>query len=64
MSNATKQANKKGVGRPATGITKEVIKASVDKALVAKARKVAKITGENFSHFVSRAIHAAILQKL
>lgn len=60
----SKQATpvKRGRGRPKTGVTKEIIKASVDIAVAAQARKTAMKTGESFSQFVSRAINAAILQ--
>jgi len=61
MSKPT-SAIKRGPGRPKTGITKEIIKASVDRAVAAEARKTAMRTGESFSQFVSRAINAAILQ--
>jgi hypothetical protein len=55
-------SKKRGPGRPRTGITKEIIKASVDKEIAALGRKTAMATGESFSRFVSRAIHAAIIK--
>ena len=55
-------ATKRRPGRPSTGITKEIIKASVDKEIAAQAKKTAMATGESFSQFVARAIHAAIIK--
>jgi hypothetical protein len=53
---------KRGPGRPKTGVTKEIIKASVDRQIAAEAKKTAAATGESFSQFVSRAIHLAIIK--
>lgn len=61
MSKAT-TANKRGPGRPKTGVTKEIIKASVDRKIVEVAKKTAMATGESFAQFVERAIHAAIIK--
>lgn len=49
-------------GRPPTGRTKQVIKATVDEKIVAEAKKVASQNGESFAAFVSRAIHSQLLR--
>ena len=62
MSNAAQ--TKRKVGRPATGVTKEVIKASVGIQLASEAKKIAMRNGESFSQFVSRAIHSLVITSL
>jgi len=47
---------KRSRGRPATGITKEVIKASLDRALALKAKRYAFQNNESLSGLLSRAV--------
>jgi len=47
---------KRSVGRPATGITKGLLRASVDFAVIAQAKKSAKKSGESLSNLVNRAL--------
>ncbi len=58
---STKTTGPKKMGRPPTGITKDIIRASVDKTLAAKAKKLAFKKGDSFSAFVSRALESLIL---
>lgn len=62
---ATQRANKPPsparIGRPPTGITKDIIRASVDKTLAARAKRLAFKKGDSFSAFVSRALESFIL---
>jgi len=53
---------KRKVGRPATGRTTRVIRASVPIWLDDEAKKSAFDTGESYSGFITRAIQSAILQ--
>lgn len=53
---------KRKVGRPATGRTTRIIRASVPIWLDDEAKKAAFDTGESYSGFITRAVQTAILQ--
>jgi hypothetical protein len=58
------KSTKRGPGRPATGRTTGLIRASVPLWLISEAKAAAFKNGESFSALVARAVHAAIMESI
>ena len=59
---ATQPQPKTKKGRPSTGVTKGIVKTTVDKKILAEAKKVAFQNGETFAKFLSRAILSELIK--
>lgn len=62
VSSKKPPTEKRKVGRPATGRTTRIIRASLPIWLDDEAKKSAFDTGESYSGFITRAVQSAILQ--